>query len=75
MAGWYPYFNRIDNNRGKKLNHTRRVTGLDKLVESGNDPHDYSMATLFIGHKKLNVEFSALWGFSHFSVGHEVTTE
>ena len=40
--GWYLFFDRINISRGEKLNHTRRITGLDELVDSGNDPRDYS---------------------------------
>ena len=46
--GWYLFFDRIKNSRDGKLNHTRRVSGLDKLVESGNDPRD--SGDIFIGH-------------------------
>ena len=60
--GWYLFFDRIKNSRGDKLNHARRTTGLDKLVESENDPRYYSLTTLFIGHKKLPVELSVFSG-------------
>ena len=55
---WYLFSDRINNSRDEKLNHDRRITGLDKLVESGSDPRDYSLTTLFIGHKNLPVELS-----------------
>ena len=59
VATWrvcYLFFDRINSSRSEKLNHARRITGLHKLVESGNDPRDYSFTTLSIGHKKLPVE-------------------
>ena len=74
--GWYLLFDRINNSRSEKLNHTTRITGLDsKLVESGDDPGDYSFTTLSIGHKKLPVELSAFCRSTYLSVGRKMTTE
>ena len=60
----------------KKHNYyTRRITELDKLVESGNDPGDYSFSTLSVGHKKLPVDLSAFCRSTYLSVERKVTTE
>ena len=76
MEGWYLVFGRINDSRtynSEKLNQTRRITGLDELVESGNDPGDYSFTTLSIGYKKLPVELSAFSQCKYLSVGRKVT--
>ena len=73
--GWYLFFNRIKNSRSEKLDHTRRITGLEKLIESENDSGDYSFKTLFIGHKKLPAELSAFCPSTYLSVGRKVTGE
>ena len=43
-------------------------------LESGNDALDYSSTALYIGHRKLPVELSVLWGFSFLSFGRKMTT-
>lgn len=40
-----PLFYIVDNNRGEKRNRVRHVTGLDDLVEGGNNPRDCSLTT------------------------------
>ena len=47
------------------------MTGLEWLVESGNDPRDYSFTTLSVGYKQL----PAFRRRSCFSVGCKVTNE
>ena len=39
---WYLWFYRVDDRCGEQINHTRRAMGLDRLVDSGNDPSDSS---------------------------------
>ena len=72
---WYLVFDNIKNSRSENLDLNRRITGLDKLVESENDPRDYSFTTFFIGHQSLPVELSAFNRSTHSSVGRKVTTE
>ena len=43
-----------------------RTTGLDKLLESGNDASGYLLSRFFIGHKNLPVELSVFLRFSGF---------
>ena len=45
------------------------------MVESGNDPPDNSLTTLFIRHRKLAVELSVFSVFSCLSVGCKAIAE
>ena len=58
--GWHLFFDRIKSSRSEEVNRARHTTtGLDKLVESGNDPRDYSFTTLFIQRscRKIDPDF------------------
>ena len=54
VAPWgrlYLVFDRISHSLGETLNYARLTTGFDYLVESGNDPRNYSLTTLSIGQE------------------------
>ena len=60
--GWCLFFDGVNNNsRSETHDQARGIAGLDWLVESGNDPGDYSFTTISIGKKKLPVELSGVW--------------
>ena len=73
--GWYFVLDLINNSRSEKLHDTRRITGQDNLVESGNNPGDYVFTTTYFGHEKLPVELSAFCRSTYLSVGRKETTE
>ena len=72
--GWHLFFVGV-NSRSENLNHARRLTGLDKLVEGGNDSRDYPLTTLFIGREKLPVELPAFCRSTYLSVGRKLATD